>query len=509
MRRQAAFVIAALIGLSARAADPQTLMEVEAPGQMWMDEAGVLFMAAAEGVWRRPPGGEPERMPASPQREWPLLAGDRGTLAVAGMGSSRVVVYQGGAWALSPALGQRGDIVAISVDAQGVVQAVDDDGSLHAWAPGEDAWTRQLNRYASQLRAADLAPGGPGALYALGYSRSSRKTRSWLQRVVDGEAEEIPLHLEPGRGLKGAWFDAEDGSLWLLTSYSDLLRLDPLGDVQTWALPISGPLGALHGRRDDRGLTIAVRGGDEVLLFREGQVQRLGFQVRRGEDSPAKLRPPSRPDFHAPVLIDAEGDVLWTTQWRVIRSTVDPDAWRPLKTPMASGVKLQPLPATIRMGSGYTHRLGPTTAGGSLYLDLESRAFLVFERVYEGAANQEASSGVDLALGPTGGFSAGGGREGFEGDRLWTLGLSAGVLHQEDLWLALWSPSWVRGARGDAAAQGVRNDLLLEWALGIAYGEVGHQLLFTDAGPTHELRVGVGADLGLLILGIGLGSIFK
>lgn len=93
---------------------------------------------------------------------------------------------------------------------------------------------------------------------------------------------------------------------------------------------------------------------------------------------------------------------------------------------------------------------------------------------------------VGVSIGPRGGDSP----------TLWLGGPSLGY---GGLWLmASWSPRFVFGNLASGTGLGLRNTVSLCVFVGLACVDLAHQFLSSDVGTTHDVRLGLGFDVGML-----------
>jgi hypothetical protein len=476
------------------AAGPDPWLEVERAGELWWEE-GTLVAAGLGGVWRREAGGSARAMEGAPKRDMPLLAGRGSSLVVGGSrGPIREVdLFHDGRWVRSPRAGRAHGFAALALTAEGGVLAADRTEGLFSWAPGEVEWSRVAYKGWGRV-AADLVLGPSGDPLVMGHAGISRsKRRPWVVRIRDGVVEDLSPELETGAGVESGWFDATEQHMWLATSRSELVRLDlRTGSFELWPLPVAGPLGGLTGQRDPAGLTLALRGSDDVLLFREGQTQRV--QIRTEGINPA--RNVHRDHFRAPVLLESAG-VHLTTDRGLVLLPIDPEGWQPLRPGRPLGVRLTAAPHVL-LGTGAGHRWGGGVPSSPAFdLELETRLFIRFNPVLEGTAYRRLGPRLTPLLTPVVGFSTGVGA-GVDGplwDKLGSLGIGAGVAMSDGETTLLWTPSFVAGKRGTVGVLGVANKLSAAWMLGLLRVELAHEVVVLKGDPQHELAASVGTDL--------------
>lgn len=80
---------------------------------------------------------------------------------------------------------------------------------------------------------------------------------------------------------------------------------------------------------------------------------------------------------------------------------------------------------------------------------------------------------------------------------LWLMGASFGV--GSPVFNLAWAPRFVVGAVGHESAVGMRNGVVLTAIAGLVCAEVSHQYLALDGGSENDVRVTIGADVGLFV----------
>lgn len=360
------------------------------------------------------------------------------------------------------------DFEAVAVHADGTVYAATEAEGLYVWRGGDD-WTVVPYPAIEGIGVSALAVvGGEPVIGGMAF----------CQRLSGGAWVDVP---GVGGRVEAFWLDPTSATLFVLDGFGRLIAVEttPWKVSGTWEIPLFGP-SALTATRDPQSgqLLLTIGAQSEVGMFSGGIFRKLPISL----------------SFVRGAWFDPATELVYTANRDGLLSHYVGEAFaRDPSTGIRTGLAGEPalppdapddLNLSWRLGLGIDQgpmwKVHPTAQAAAYQLTLQLRSTWLW---HDDGTGPGVLGTLAYAFEDTK-------RSGH------LVELGVGPVYREGVWFGVsYITRAVIGSPDGRFGAGVRHGLRVDTLLGLVSVEIGHQALWIDGDPRHDIRMVFGVDV--------------